>query len=167
MASSRAKLKRYLASQDRPLLIDRGRQILNGELRKHHLPPLDMSLTILKVCDGEVLSMQQREDLLMKIGQGAEKPSSFFRRLSALRGRVPEEEQRKRPERLQRKDSEILVEGGVPMPVCYAQCCSPKEEPRGKIGGVINRTGTVMVHREKCGMYRQSNPERRIGVRWR
>lgn len=168
MASSRAKLKRYLAALDRPRLVDRGRQLLNEELRKHHLPPLDTDLMLLKVCDGEVLAMQQREDLLMKVGQGAEKPSSFFRRLEALRGVVVEEERRKKSTgRLQRKDNELLVEGSVPMPTRYAKCCTPAQEPRGKLGGVINRLGTVMVHREKCKMYRQANPERRIGVRWR
>ncbi len=168
MASSRTKLKRYLAMQDRPRFVDRGRQLVNAEMRKHHLPPLDTDLTLLKMCDGEVLSMQQREDLLMKVGQGAEKPSSLFRRLEALKGKVPEEEQkRKRTGRLQRKDNEILVEGSVPMPTRYAKCCSPEAEPRVKVGGVINRLGTVMVHREKCKMFKQSNPERRIGVRWR
>ncbi|MDD5041247.1 MAG: HD domain-containing protein [Candidatus Peribacteraceae bacterium] len=168
MASSRAKLKRYLAVQDRPRLVDRGRQTLNEELRKHHLPPLDTDLAILKVCDGEVLTVLQREDLLMKIGQGSEKPSSFFRRLEALRGTVIEAEQRKKSTgRLQRKDNALLVEGSVPMPTRYAKCCSPEAEPRGKIGGVINRMGTVMVHREKCKMFKQSSLERRIGVKWR
>ncbi|MDD4287644.1 MAG: HD domain-containing protein [Candidatus Peribacteraceae bacterium] len=168
MASSRAKLKRYLAALDRPRFVDCGRKMLNEELRKHHRSPLDTDLTLLKICDGEVLTVQQREDLLMKIGQGAEKPSSFFRRLEALRDIVVEEEQRKkRTGRLQRKDNEIAVEGSVPMPTRYAKCCSPEAEPRAKIGGVINRLGTVMVHREKCKMFRQANPERRIGVKWR
>jgi hypothetical protein len=27
--------------------------------------------------------------------------------------------------------------------------------------------GTVMVHREKCKMFKQSSSERRIGVHWR
>ncbi|MFH1444259.1 MAG: HD domain-containing protein [Candidatus Peregrinibacteria bacterium] len=169
MASSRAKLKRYLAAQDRPRLIDHGRHLLNEELRKHHLSPLDTDLTILRVCDGESLSMQQREDVLMKVGQGAEKPSSFFRRLEALRGVVAVEVQqpKKRTGRLQRKDNEILVEGSMSMPICYAKCCSPEVEPRSKVGGVINRTGVIMVHRERCGMYKQSSPERRVEVRWR
>jgi len=168
MASSRAKLKRYLAAQNRPQLIDHGRTLFNAELRKHHLPPLDTDLTILRVCDGETLSRQQREDLLMKVGEESEKPSSFFHRLAALKGKIPEEERgKKHVSRLQRKDSEIEIEGNVPMPIRYAKCCSPEETPRTKISGVINRLGTVMVHREKCKMFKQSSSERRIGVRWR
>ncbi len=168
MASSRAKLKRYLAVQDRPQLIARGRELLNEELRKRHIPPLDTDLSILRVCDGETLTVQGREDLLMKIGQGVDKPGTVLRRLAALKGTVlPEEVHRKKTTRLQRKDSEILLEGGVPMPIRYAKCCAPQETPRGAVGGVITRSGTVMVHREKCKMYKQSNPERRIGVKWR
>jgi len=167
MASARSKLNRYLTIQQRPQLIVHGRTLVNEELRKHHLPPLDTDLSVLRVCDGETLSMQQREDLLMKIGQGAEKPSSLFRRATALRGTGPVEQQRNRKGRMQRKDSELALEGGVPMPTKYAKCCHPEEEPRGKVVGVINRLGNVLVHRERCKMYRQSNAERRIGVKWR
>ncbi|MDD5623420.1 MAG: HD domain-containing protein [Candidatus Peribacteraceae bacterium] len=167
MASSRSKLKKYLAQQDRPRLVTLGREALNRELRKHHLSPLDTDLSLLRVCDGQVLTTQQREDLLMKVGQGAEKVGTLLRRLEVLKGTLAPEEIRRKTVRLQRKDSEIALEGGVPMPTRYAKCCSPEEAPRGPVAGVINRLGTVMVHREHCGMYRQSNPERRIGVRWR
>jgi len=170
MASSRTKLKRYLVLLDRPRLVARGRELMNEELRKHHLTPLDTDLSVFKICDDETLSMTHREDQLMKIGQGDEKPSSYFRRLKALHGLGIDPASEKKAERrgrMQRKDSELVIEGGVPMPTRYAKCCSPQEEPRGKVAGVINRLGTVMVHREKCKMYQQSSSERRIGVKWR
>lgn len=77
--------------------------------------------------------------------------------------------------RLQRKDSLIEVEGNVPMPLRFAQCClsdrvrtdKPQEGMKGKIIGVITRSGDVMVHTAKCKNAGRGNPERRIGVKWR
>lgn len=69
--------------------------------------------------------------------------------------------------RMQRKDSLIDLEGGVPMPLLYARCCHPNEGAHGPIAGVITRSGEVKIHRANCGMLKHVNPERRIGVQWR
>jgi len=168
VASSRSRLKRYLYAQDRPQLIVKGRELLNQELRKRHLPLLDTDLSLLKECDGEKLTSQKREDLLMKIGQESEKASSLLPRLDALKGQdFSKKQTRKRPPRLQRKGALIDIEGGVPMPMRFAKCCKPNEGEHGTILGVINRAGEVMIHRQQCGMIRNTNPERRIGVWWR
>ncbi|MEI8230693.1 MAG: HD domain-containing protein [Candidatus Peregrinibacteria bacterium] len=170
LASSRTKLKRYLSAIDRPQLIIRGRELLNAELREHHLPPLDTSLSILKVCDGHALTVVEREDLLAKIGQGADRAHLLLKKLPAVASSlIPEPAQAKKKSgpRLQRKDSEIVVEGNVRMPTRYAKCCKPEEAPREEVCGVINRSGTVMVHRDKCKMLRHSNKGRRVGVVWR
>jgi len=167
MASSRSKLKRYLYAQQRPEFIARGREILNGELRKHRLSPLDTDLSLLRMYEGEQFTMHQREDLLMKIGQGSEKSSSVLFHLDALKGKDIALPQQPRRERLQRKDAVIEIEGGLRMPLRYAQCCKPHEEKKGPISGVINRLGEVMVHRETCGMLRNANPGRCVNVWWR
>ena len=78
----------------------------------------------------------------------------------------PKKKQEKRP-RLQRKDSLIELEGGVPMPLLYARCCHPNEGGHESIAGVITRSGEVKVHRSTCGMLKNVNPERRIKVWWR
>ncbi|MBI3336458.1 bifunctional (p)ppGpp synthetase/guanosine-3',5'-bis(diphosphate) 3'-pyrophosphohydrolase [Candidatus Peregrinibacteria bacterium] len=72
----------------------------------------------------------------------------------------------KRP-RLQRKDALIELEGGVPMPLLYARCCCPNEGGHESIAGVITRNGEVKIHRSDCGMLKNVNPERQIGVWWR
>ncbi len=164
-ASSRNKLKRYLYALERPQLIDRGRDVLNAELARVHLPLLDTDLTILRHYDGETLTRERREDLLMKLGQESEKASALLFHLDALKGKVHHEEQAKKC-RLTRRESTIGFEGGLTMPIRYAKCCEPSEWPHGDIAGVVGRSGMVTVHRDDCNMLKNASKGRRIGLWW-
>lgn len=172
MASSKSRLRRYLYTQDRPKLVAMGREMVNVELRKRNLPPLTTDLSVLRVCDGEALTSSQREDILMKIGQGAERAGALLPRLEALKEvyaplETPKKTEEAPADRMQRKEALIGMEGGVTMPLRYAKCCAPQEWPRENIVGNINRFGEVMVHRHHCRMFKNTNPERRVGVWWK
>lgn len=168
MGSSRSRLRRYLYTQDRPKLVTMGREQVNAELKKKGLPLLTTDLSILRVCDGQTLTHHEREDLLLKIGQGSEKASSLLPRLAALKDQIETAPQKKKSaSRMQRKEAVVGMEGNAPMPIRYAKCCSPDAWPRHNIAGNINREGEVMIHRDYCRMYKQTNPERRIEVWWK
>lgn len=174
MASSRSKLRRYLYVQERPHLISLGKEQVTAEFKKRGIAPLTTDLSILRLCDNKTLTFAQREDILLKIGQGSERAASLIPRLGLLTDQQRAfDEPHNKPivestsERLQRKDSLITIEGGLSMPLKYAKCCNPQEWPHEHISGNINRFGEVMVHRSPCRMYANTNPERRIGVDWK
>ncbi len=167
LSSARSKLKRYLYRQDRPALIAQGRQLVNELFRRYHLPPLDQDMTQLKECDGQVLSFQEREDLLMKLGQGSERVSALFDRLEALRG-LPHAKGESEPV-FHAHEGELVaeLEDGVPMPTRFAKCCKPQEKRIPEIVGVVSRAGIVIIHGRGCGMLRNANPARQIGAKWK
>ncbi|OGJ68073.1 hypothetical protein A3G69_05670 [Candidatus Peribacteria bacterium RIFCSPLOWO2_12_FULL_53_10] len=165
-ASSKSKLKRYLYAQQRPQLIGRGRELLNAELLRFHLPVLDTDLSVLKMYDGEKLSKERREDMLMKIGQGAEKVATALTHFDALQGKLIHDLPG-RVVRSSRRETVVGIEGNVPMPVRYAKCCEPQEWPHGDIAGVIGRTGAVMVHRGECKMFKNASKGRRVKIWWK
>lgn len=170
MASSRARLKRYLYSLDRSHHVATGRIQMNAELAKVGLPVLDADLTLLKFYDGSALSVDERQDLLLKIGQGSERASRVLPHLDrfrAVRKSVEHVVAVVRKQRFQRKDAVVGMEGGVPMPLRYAQCCRPSQGDHGSIVGFINRAGEVMIHRDACRMCRNANPSRKIDVWWK
>jgi len=173
MASSRGKLRRYLYAQERPHLISAGRELVSAEFKKRGIASLTSDLAVLRLCDNETLNFSQREDLLMKIGQGSERAGALPSRLSLLSDQdiavanAPKKKATPKPNRLQRKDSLIAIEGGISMPMRYAKCCKAQEWPHEQIVGNINREGSVMIHRDHCRMYANTNPERRIGVSWK
>jgi GTP pyrophosphokinase len=172
MASSRSRLKRYLNTLHRDELVARGRVLINEELKEHRLPQLDTDASILRHYDGAALTLRQRDDLLMKVGQGSDKASAVLQKIAELRGPrgaavvtdVPVKPVRRR---MQRKDALIDIDGDVHMPARFAKCCSPRPQDQPPIVGIVNRTGEVMVHMSACRNATRGNPERRIGVRWR
>ncbi|MFH0770942.1 MAG: HD domain-containing protein [Candidatus Peregrinibacteria bacterium] len=167
MASSRSKLKRHLYAERRDEFIVRGKEITNAELAKHHLPPLDTDLSVFRFFDQTVLPLVKREDLLMKIGQEAEKVTVVLSHLRALKKVDFSDAASSSPlHRRQRKDALVEIESGLPMPIRYAKCCKPSEGKREKIIGVVSRSGEVILHREKCKLLSLANPERRVKARW-
>lgn len=182
MASSRTRLRRYLHSIDRDRYVARGQTLLNAELRRRKLPPLDADLTLLRKYQGKKLIKEEREDLLMKIGQGSDRVSALFMHADALHELAASIETQRAQQRardvLKRKvhtrirasriplDLPVATADGVPMPLKFAKCCNALEGDRDIIRGYINRAGVVMVHRAACRMIKNANPEREIAVKW-
>lgn len=162
--AARSRLKRYLASQDRPTFISIGRELLNAELSRRKMPSLDPDLSLLRRFDDQILPLSEREDMLMKIGQGSIKPSSLFMHLT-----LANREAASSPARKKTKIALVLtarVEGKVPLPIRYAKCCRPEEKKGKPIIGVVSRMGSVRVHSADCKLLKHVNKERRVGVRW-
>ena len=167
MASSRSKLKRFLYAQKRPELLTKGREVVNDELRKHDFPPLDTSLSMLRTYNGKNMSMQDREDILVKIGQGSERASALLPKLQ-LYSTNESKGTAARPEKKKKVAGrlDLVIDGGIPLPNRFAKCCHPDIWPQESLMGVISRKGEVVVHRGTCGMLRNANPERKLRVWW-
>lgn len=165
-ASARAQLRRYLLSHERPVNLVRGREALNDELAKHHLAPLDPDLSILRSFDGSTLPLSSREDLLVKIGQGAQNASSLLPHLDALSLVLKKEEETPRNAPAIPGSLAVKLEGNIPMPLKFARCCKPDEHYHGAITGVIGRDGSVRIHRSMCNLLKNANPERQIRAWW-
>ncbi len=166
MASSKSRLRHYLLSIDREGYVQRGKEILNEALRERHLPLLDSDLTILSLYQGTKQSIEERENLLVKIGQRSDRVGSLLQHLDLLREKIRTHVPRTQSASPTQKASAETLEG-FRMPLRYAKCCNPLEGNREKIIGYINRSGHVMVHRTRCRMIRHANPERRVEVSWK
>jgi len=164
-ASARSRLKKFLVTKDRPLLISQGREMLNKELIRRRMPVLDMSLTILRDVDGERLTLAEREDLLMKIGQGLQSLPALLPRITAL-AIAPAAKKAAAPLSAADDGSVARVDSPVPMPTRFAKCCKADELRPRTLMGVIGRDGEVRVHSAQCVLLKHVNPERIIGVSW-
>lgn len=169
-ASARSRLKRYLINHERPLYLAAGREAMNRELIRHHLPKLDTDLSILRIFDGKKLSFPEREELLIKVGQGSQNASSMFLHLDLLktgeRKEKPEQPITKMPVLPSTQGLQVEIEGDIRMPIMFAKCCKPDETGAKDIAGVVVRGGEVRVHASDCKMLRNVNPERKVTVRW-
>lgn len=163
-SAAKSRLKRYLISQDRPNYVMMGKEALNAELSRQHLPSLDPDLSLLREVDGVHLNQAEREDQLMKIAQGAMTAFVFLSHVDALKGMLPQQGEHRAV--VASETAVAKVDGNIPMPVRFARCCKPDAGKHTALFGVIGRNGEVRVHRLGCKMTRAVNPERRIGVKW-
>ena len=160
-ASARSRLKRYLAGQKRPELIAAGRDLLNSELQHRHMPILDGDFGILRRIEGKELTNAEREDILMKLGQGTIRAGPLLDRLqiqTAVRAKAA-------VDLALMKDAALIVHSEIPMPVRYAKCCSPNQGLKTPIVGFAV-DGRIRVHRSSCRFVAQANPDRRVKVWW-
>jgi GTP pyrophosphokinase len=165
-ASAKARLKRFLIHNDRPLYLQLGREAFNRELAKHHLPPLDTDLSVLRKFDGEKMDLAEREEMLIKIGQAAQNAASMLQHLDLVKAKLSAETTAPSVVHTVSSKLHVEVEGDIPMPVRFARCCKPDFAKKKHIVGVVGRTGDVRVHYNDCKMLRKGNPERRVKVRW-
>lgn len=166
-ASARSRLKHYLQAQERPAHLAHGRDLLNEELQKNHLPSLDADLSFLRLVDNEPRTALEREDILVRIGQGGQSAQSLLPHLTLLKDRLQLRPQRD-PDVTFVPDSSLLpkVDGNIPMPAIFAKCCKPDMHRGNPVMGVISRTGDIRVHLSTCNMLKHVNPARKIGVKW-
>lgn len=164
-ASARNRLKKFLSTKDRPLMVARGKDLLNKELIRRRLAPLDISLTILRDVEGQRLTLHDREDLLAKVGQGALTIQALLPRIDALGIEAPAKKAVPSSQPVD-EASVARVEGSTPMPTRFAKCCKADELRTEKLVGVIGRDGEVRIHGAHCILLKHVNPERIIGVTW-
>jgi len=159
--SARNKLRRYLDIKNRPMHLVKGREKINKLFKSHNKPLLTKSLNALAVVDGQRLTFNKREELIVQVGKGVLKPHLLWQQIS-----------KEKPSLLKRitkplrrgKSYQILFKDGIPMPNIAAKCCQPKAP--SNITGIINREGMVRVHKQDCPMILSSDPNRHIGVYW-
>ncbi len=162
-AAARSRLKKYLALHDREASIQRGRELLNAELARRGLPPLDSDLSVLRLHDGSTLSVAERTELLVRLAQGAMTASGLVRQLDGVRTeKIPAKDFSSRDA----GSVSIVFEDGLAMPVRFTKCCKADLEPGCDIHGIAGRDGHVRIHRKTCKMIRNANKERKVSVRW-
>lgn len=172
--SARSKLKAYFFSHNRPQFLEKGRENVNAELMTRGLPVLDNDYTSIGTFDGKVLSVRQREDLLVKVGMGSVRTSSILRHLPMTVPKKPNgraaKATTKQPglKQKSRNDLVLFEDKNLQMPYRFAKCCSVDTAiPKPKdILGIVTRAGIVSVHRKDCGMTKAANSERKVKMRW-
>jgi GTP pyrophosphokinase len=158
-AHAREKIQQWFRRQQREENIDRGREVLDRELRR-------LGLTNSSIVDiAEHLKFDKTEDLLVAIGTGDLSPQAIATRL------VPSEQ----PQQPQPgaelaappppPSGKIQVMGVGDLLSRLARCCNPV--PGEPIVGFITRGKGVTVHRADCpNVVAEDERERLVTVEW-
>ena len=152
---AKEKIRQWFKRQERAENIERGRQILDKELR--HL-----GITIEREELAELCNFSNAEDFLAAIGYGGISTHQIATKLAAK-----EEAPKAIPEVAPRKPvpSTVNVLGVGNLVTHLAQCCHPV--PGDKIIGYITRSRGVTIHRQDCQSVQQEDEkDRLVPVEW-
>jgi GTP pyrophosphokinase len=159
---SREKIRQWFKRQERAENIERGREIIEKELRR-------MNLTLTE-CEGEILKIFKQEsldDLLAQLGYGGISSAHLPMRLSPL---LPKEEIEDLPPEYEPPDRRITghavqVLGTGDLLTQIARCCNPV--PGDTIIGYVTRSRGVTVHRDDCfNIIHSEEKDRLVDVEW-
>lgn len=173
---ARGRIRHWLNQEEQERFLATGREICERELRKY-----DLSLKRL-VKFGELrtickkLSCNTLEDLLRRTGSG----KITIQALTEAFAPLEEKEEPPRQEELGRVlelpvqlkvakprrpgQSVVRIDGIDNVLVKISNCCLPM--PGDAIGGFITSGRGVSVHKAECRNYLDSDPNRRVSVRW-
>jgi len=152
---AKEKIRQWFKRQERAENIERGRQILDKELR--HL-----GITIEREELAELCNFSNAEDFLAAIGYGGISTHQIATKLAAK-----EEAPKAIPEVAPRKPvpSTANVLGAGNLVTHLAQCCHPV--PGDKIIGYITRSRGVTIHRQDCqSVQHEDEKDRLVPVEW-
>jgi len=153
---AREKIRQWFKKQERTENIERGRELLEKELR-HLGVKLSKREELAKLFNYENL-----DDFLAAIGYGGVTRHQIALKLAA------EQEQPKEVTRVTPSKpsvSAVRVLGVGDLLTHLAQCCHPV--PGDEIIGYVTRSRGVVIHRQDCyNVSHQDEPERLIDVEW-
>lgn len=158
-AHAKEKIRAWYKRQERTQNIDRGRGILEKELKR-----LGINVTNYEEL-AKTLEFENADDFLAAVGYGGITPHQIAAKVEG----VPEEETiptvKPAAETGKQKGTGIQVLGVGDLLTHLAQCCHPV--PGDDIIGYITRTHGITVHRKDCiNVINEEEKERFIEVSW-
>ncbi|MFH1646639.1 MAG: ACT domain-containing protein, partial [Chloroflexota bacterium] len=152
---AKGKIRQWFNKQERTENIERGRQILDKELRR-------LGIKVERQALADLFNYANLEDFLAAVGNGSVTAHQIVLRLAA---------QEDKPGQV----AEVATSGATPSAVRVpgvgdlmthlAECCHPV--PGDKIIGYITRSRGVTIHRQDChNVVNEDEQERLVPVEW-
>lgn len=169
-AHARNKIKQYFKKEEKDENIQKGRMILEREIKREGLQQSNLLNQINLEALSESCSYKSLNDFYAAIGYNGIKTGTVFQKMKLLFPKeFPEEVEEivlKKPQRVYKPSSStVIVAGHNEIDVHFAKCCNPV--PGDKIVGYITKGRGISVHRADCSnVLNLSDPERIVEVEW-
>jgi GTP pyrophosphokinase len=158
---TREKIRQWFKKQERAENIERGREIIDKELRRLNLSLSEHGDEILRIFKYDAL-----DDFLAAVGYGGVSTAHFAARIAPIihKDDVPALPAFEGPApRVQSHTVQVLGTGDLLTQI--ARCCNPV--PGDKIIGYVTRSRGVSIHRRDCfNILHEDDTERLVDVEW-
>ncbi len=158
---TREKIRQWFKKQERAENIERGREIIDKELRRLNLSLSEHGEEILHIFKYDAL-----DDFLAAVGYGGVSTAHFATRLAPIIHKddapIPPMVEGPAP-RVQSHTVQVLGTGDLLTQI--SRCCNPV--PGDKIIGYVTRSRGVSIHRQDCyNILHEDEVERLVDVEW-
>src|SRR5690554_47754 len=170
-SKARSKIKHWFKQQERDVIIQRGRELLDKELKRRHieLKENEKAEEIERI--SQKMGKNNSEELLELLGYNQINTQQVINRLNVVRdqekGEIDKLKEITRKTARKSADKGVRVKGMDNLLVRLARCCNPV--PGDPINGYITRGRGVSIHRSDCPNLRnlvEEDSERLIEVQW-
>ena len=154
---AREKIRQWFKKQERTQNVERGKQILERELKR-----LDISIPDLEET-ARIFNYESADDFLAAIGYGGVTPHQLALKLAVEPEEIPIISKTARTEKATGAGIQVLGVGDLLTQL--ARCCNPL--PGDHIIGYITRSRGVTVHRKDCiNVINVEDKKRLVDVNW-
>jgi guanosine-3',5'-bis(diphosphate) 3'-pyrophosphohydrolase len=152
---ARAKIRQWFNKQERTENIERGKQILDKEIRR-------LGIKTERQVLAEFFGYSNLDDFLAAVGNGSITAHQMVLKLAAQEEKAPDIVEAAVPKPTA---SAVQVLGVGDLMTSIARCCHPV--PGDKIIGYITRSRGVSIHRQDChNIVNEDERERLVPVEW-
>ncbi|GAA4472392.1 GTP pyrophosphokinase [Enteractinococcus fodinae] len=170
---ARNRIRHWFSKERRDEVIERGKELLTKEARKHTLPLQQMLSTDTLSQVVERLNYEDIQALYAAVGEGSISLQNVFKHIEQIL--VPEDERPEPepdtvaiptiPHPSRHTDSGIVVPGAGDVMAKLARCCTPV--PSDEIIGFVTRGSGISVHRKDClNIVNTPERDRILEVQW-
>jgi GTP pyrophosphokinase len=168
-SKARAKIRQWIAQEERKRSLVLGREMMEKEIRRHRLSFSKIMRVGALEGIAEELSFKNVDDLFAGMGYGRISPKQVVRKLLPKQPLEAQEEQPGAVDKIISKlrpvgKTGISIKGAHDVLINLAKCCNPL--PGDEIIGHITRGRGVTVHVYDCPVLRSADSERLLEVNW-
>lgn len=159
--TTRNKIKGFFIKNDKEIYIERGKYMLEKELRKKKIVFSEFLTdeNIKKIC--EAIKVENLDDIYLNIGNGKQTVNGVIHVINKEDDKAPQPKNIKITDK--NKDADIIVSGIDKVKVNLANCCHPVYgDP---IVGYITKGNGITVHRINCHNI-STKEDRIVEVNW-
>ncbi len=168
-AHARNKIKQYFKKEEKEENIQKGKQILEREIKREGLQHSNLLNqanleTVMEKCEYKHLN-----DFYAAIGYNGIKIGTVFQKMRMLFPKeFPQETKEiviKKPDQKQSRSNTVTVAGHNEIDVHFSKCCNPV--PGDNIVGYITKGRGISIHRADCSnVLNLQDPSRIVEVEW-
>ncbi len=144
------KLKAHFREKDSGVLLREGKALLNRYLSRFGYNELDQNLSVLREYNGKRRTKKEREELLLKVGNGSLSPSAVIKGISEIKTPVTHQPKKAKTAATKAKVGvpKLIIGERADVPYRMAECCKPKTGDL--LFGYVTRGTHVTIHRLDC-----------------